>query len=330
LPTTDVHNHVLPTEVIDLLNAEPAYGVSITEGEWRGVHHVPFKVVPEFYDADTKLSRLDDLGIDVAIISPPPVLFFYEKDADTAAEFCAVNNEGSAKFAARNPDRLRWLANLPMQNPDRAVDAYRSAVAAGCRGAALGTSIAGVRLDEPQFERFWAVAAEVGLPVLFHPAFNEPHAALASWYLQNVIGNLLETTVAVERLICAGVLTRHPDLRLVLLHGGGMLPYQMGRLRHAHTVRPELADAPIDLAAVLPRLYFDTITHDRLALQFLAQQVGERNVVLGTDMPFDMAPADPMGELRAAFAPDTLRRVSEENPQRLYGGTTTSLGSIPS
>lgn len=324
MPITDVHNHVMPTRVIDLLNSKPEYGVQVRNGEWRGVHHVPFEVVPEFYDVDVKLRRLDETGIDVAIISPPPTLFFYEQTVDAAEEICAANNEGAAEFVAHNPDRLRWLANLPMQDTDRAIETYRSAVAQGCRGAALGTSIAGARLDEPAFERFWAVAAEIGLPVLLHPAFNEAHAALAPWYLQNVIGNPFETTVALERLICAGVLTRYPELRLVLLHGGGAFPYQLGRLRHAYGVRPELADIALDLPAILPRLFFDTITHDTPALQFLAHQVGEHNVVLGTDMPFDMAPQDPMGELRAAFDAETLCQISEENPQLLFGARVSS------
>jgi aminocarboxymuconate-semialdehyde decarboxylase len=195
---------------------------------------------------------------------------------------------------------------------------YRTAVADGARGAALGTSVAGRRLDEPDFERFWAIANEIGLPVLLHPAFNEPHRGLEPWYLQNVIGNPLETTVAVERLLCRGVLHRNPKLRLVLLHGGGTFPYQMGRLRHARAVRPDLENAPADILAPISRLYFDTITHDTTALRFLEHQVGEGNVVLGTDMPFDMAPKDPMAEIREAFTPDSVRRITEDNPDALF------------
>ena len=113
-------------------------------------------------------------------------------------------------------------------------------------GAAIGTSIAGRRLDEADFETFWAQANAIARPVLVHPAFNCSHPALNQWYLQNAIGNPLETTIAVERLICAGVLARHPQLRLLLMHGGGFLPYQTGRLVHARSVRPELADAPVN------------------------------------------------------------------------------------
>lgn len=318
MPITDVHNHVIPTEVIDLFNADPVFGVNIDDGQWVGVHHVPFAVVPEFYDVGAKLRRLDETGIDAAVISAPPPLFFYEVATGDAERLCAATNEGFAKFASGRPDRLGWLANLPIQDPDRAVETYRTAVAEGARGAALGTSVAGRRLDEPDFERFWAVANEIGLPVLLHPAFNEPHAGLKEWYLQNVIGNPLETAVAIERLLCAGVLHRNPELRLILLHGGGMFPYQMGRLRHARTVRPDLRDSPADILAPMSRLYFDTITHDTTALRFLESQVGEAHVVLGTDMPFDMAPNDPMAEVRGAFGPDSVQRITVENPEKLF------------
>lgn len=318
MPITDVHNHVIPTDVLDLFRADPSFGVTITDDQWIGVHHVPFTVVPEFYDVGAKLHRLDETGIDVAILSAPPPLFFYDVATGDAERLCAATNEGLAKFAADLPDRFAWLANLPIQDPDRAVETYRAAVADGARGAALGTSVAGRRLDEPAFEPFWAAANEIGLPILLHPAFNEPHAGLQPWYLQNVIGNPLETAIAIERLLCAGVLHRNPELRLILLHGGGMFPYQMGRLRHARGVRPDLRDAPDDLLAPLPRLYFDTITHDTTALRFLERQAGAGNVVLGTDMPFDMAPNDPMTELHEAFAPDSVRRIAEANPEKLF------------
>ena len=141
-------------------------------------------------------------------------LFFYEVSSDLGAQLCEAANDGMAKLCAVHPDRLRWLANLPMQDPPRAVAVYRAALAQGCVGAAIGTSIAGQRLDEPVFEEFWAAAEQAGRPVLVHPAFNEPNASLEPYYFQNVIGNPLETTVMVERMICAGVFSVHPELRL--------------------------------------------------------------------------------------------------------------------
>lgn len=314
----DTHNHVIPAEALELFEAEPSYGVSVVGNRWVGVHHVPFDIEPSFHDAAAKVASLDAASIDAAIVSVSPTLFFYEIGSGAASELCDACNRGMAKLCEQEPARLRWLANLPMGDPSAAVETYREAVAAGCRGAAVGTSVAGRRLDRPEFEEFWAAAAALGLPVLVHPAFNEPHAGLDDFYLQNVIGNLLETTLMAERMICAGVLDRHPALRLLLLHGGGFLPYQAARLRHARRVRPELAASPLDPLASRPQLYFDSLTHDPGSLRLLVEWAGPGHVVLGTDMPFDMGPADAVGEIRAALGEAGLAEVAGRAPAALF------------
>jgi hypothetical protein len=200
----DVHNHVMPTEALDVLRRDPEYGVTIEGDRWSGVHHVPFTIAASFHDPAAKIAEMDARQIGSAVLSCPPPLFFYEVGSDLGARLCQAANDGMAKICGGYPDRLRWLANLPLQDPPRAVELYLAALAQGCQGAAIGTSIAGRRLDEPAFEEFWAAAGQAGQPVLVHPAFNEPHAGLEPYYLQNVIGNPLETTVMVERLICAG------------------------------------------------------------------------------------------------------------------------------
>jgi aminocarboxymuconate-semialdehyde decarboxylase len=318
--SVDVHNHVMPTEALELLRAEPSYGVDIdADYVWSGAHHVPFPVTESFYDPAAKLAYLDERKVSVAVTSTPPPLFFYEVDKAAGERLCQASNEGLARFCRHDPARLHWLANLPMQDPDAAVAAYRAAVKDGAKGAAIGTSIAGRRLDKPEFEVFWAAADELGLPVLVHPGWNEPHAALEDFYLQNAIGNPLETTVMVERLICAGVLARHRSVRLILLHGGGYVPYQAGRLAHACTVRPEISISAKDVWDAFDQLYFDTITHDAAALRYLVERVGTDHVVLGTDMPFDMSLDRPMEALDEALDADTARAVADINPARLFG-----------
>ena len=315
----DVHNHVIPTSVIDLVASDASYGVQISDGEWGGA--LSFPLVDEFFDPAAKLKHLDEVGIAGAVVSMSPPGFFYDRAPGSGLALWDAANAGMAEFCADHGDRLRWLAHLPMQDPDAAVAAYRQAVDAGASGAAVGTSIAGRRLDEEQYERFWSVAEEIDRPVLVHPWFNEPHAALNSFYLQNVIGNPLETTVVVERMICAGVFQRHPGIRLILMHGGGFLPYQTGRLCHAREVRPELAGAPSpgEIWRAFQQLYFDTITHDADSLRYLASKVGLDHVVLGTDMPFDMAMQTPMETLREVFDEAEVMTIAEDTPARLFG-----------
>jgi aminocarboxymuconate-semialdehyde decarboxylase len=315
----DVHNHVIPDAVLRLGEQDSRLGISADGGVFRSPHHVPFPLLAAFHSPQEKMADLAARGLWGAVISPAPVLFGYDSPVEAAAALCEASNKGMAEFCGYAPDRLHWLANLPMQAPALAAGMYADAVAAGAVGAAMGTSIAGRRLDEPDFGVFWARADTIARPVLIHPAFNCPHPALDQWYLQNAIGNPLETTIAVERLICAGVLARHPRVRLLLMHGGGFLPYQTGRLVHARSVRPELADAPVNAWEFFGQLYFDTITHDAQALRYLVERAGLDHVVLGTDLPFDMALAAPQAALAEALTEAQIQAVAVTNPRRLFG-----------
>jgi aminocarboxymuconate-semialdehyde decarboxylase len=313
----DVHNHAIPEPALDLLRREPVYGVRIRGGTITGGNHPDFPLEESFFDPDAKLAQLERLGIGGAIVSIAPTTFCYEVDAGAGGEMAHAVNEGLAVFAAHDPGRLRWMAHLPLQSPERAGGLLDDAAARGAVAVEVGTCIAGRRLDEPDFDAFWGTVERLRMPVMLHPAYNEPHAGMAAYYLQNVIGNMLETTIAVERLICAGVLDRHPGVELLLPHSGGYFPYQAGRLRHAAAVRPELADS-LDPWTYLRRLWFDTITHDSDALRFLIRRVGSGRVVFGTDLPFDMAPPDPLHELEQAVDADALWRVVEKNPAKLF------------
>jgi aminocarboxymuconate-semialdehyde decarboxylase len=157
---------------------------------------------------------------------------------------------------------------------------------------------------------------------MIHPGYNAAYPGLREFYLDNVIGNLLETTVSIERLICSRLMDRFPGLRILLVHGGGFFPYGAGRLRHAIGVRPELSAAPPDPWSYPGRLYFDTVTHDVRALRFLVTLAGAENVVVGTDLPFDMATPDPIGELSDAATAEDAALIAEHNAGRLFGLTS--------
>lgn len=314
----DVHNHAIPEPVLDLLRSVPVYRTRIDDGRFqRGA--ASFRIAASFRDPRAKLAELEAKGLDAAVVSAAPPLFFYDVDAEAAEALCRTTNQGLRDFAATDPDRYRWMAHVPLAAPERALDVLAEAVEAGAVGVEVGTSVAGRRLDEEDFEPFWAAVETLGVPVMLHPAYNEANRGLGPYYLQNVIGNLLETTIAGERLICAGVLDRHPRLRVLLVHGGGYYPYQAGRLRHAATVRTELESAPRDPWAYRGRVLVDTITHDVESLRFLIHRMGAENVVMGTDLPFDMATPEPVAELEAAADADTVSAVAERNPARLFG-----------
>jgi aminocarboxymuconate-semialdehyde decarboxylase len=314
----DVHNHVIPEPVLELLRRDPAYRTTIEGDVVRGGNHVTFPLLPAFRDPDAKLRELEAHELEGAVLSAAPPLFFYDVRAEAGERMARRANEGMAAFAASRPQRLRWMAHVPLGAPERVVPALEDAAAAGAVGVQVGTSIAGRRLDEPEFEPFWASAERLALPVMLHPSYNAAHRGLDDFYLQNVIGNPLETTIAIERLLCGGVLDRHPAVRVLLVHAGGYYPYQAGRLRHAATVRPELAEFGRDPWSYGGQILVDTITHDAAALAYLVARMGAENVVLGTDLPFDMATPAPVAALAEAVNGRDAQLIAEATPARLY------------
>jgi aminocarboxymuconate-semialdehyde decarboxylase len=320
----DVHNHAIPQTAVDLLNRDRVYGVTIEDGVWSGGVHVNFELAPSFLDAGAKLAELESKGLDAAVVSVSPTIFYYHVDAEAGEAMAVAGNEGLAAMAC---ERLRWMASVPLQAPERAAAVLEDAVAAGAVGVEIGTSAAETPLDDPSLEVFWDVAARLRTPVMLHPAYVPKHPRLGDFYLENVIGFPLETTIALERLICAGVFDHHPDLRVVGLHAGGYFPWQAGRLRHARTVRPELADSPADPWSYIGQILLDPITHDADALRYMVDKVGAENIVLGSDLPFDMATPDPLGALRAAVDEETVAQIAERNPAELYRFTTEGITS---
>ena len=183
----DIHNHVIPDAVLRLAEQDSRLGLSSRGGLFQSPNHVPFPLQPAFHSPQEKVADLTGRGLWGAVISPAPVLFGYDLVTDLAVALCEASNTGMADFCGHAPDRLHWLANLPMQAPEVAARMLADAVAAGAVGAAIGTSIAGRRLDEPDYEVFWAQVEAIGRPVLIHPAFNCAHPALPEGAKEGVL-----------------------------------------------------------------------------------------------------------------------------------------------
>jgi aminocarboxymuconate-semialdehyde decarboxylase len=317
----DVHNHVIPERVLALLRSDSRYGVTLTDYNWDGGNIFAFEVVPAFRSVEGKLAEMDARGLDAAVLSAAPKpLYYYEADIELASKICRATNLGLAEFSEAAPDRLKWMAHVPVQDPAVAVEVLTEAVAAGCVGVELGTSIGvgGERLDEPRFADLWSTINDARLPVLLHPAYEHPDREYAT---DTVWGLLYEATVASSRMITSGLLDRFDNLTVVVALGGGYLPYQVGRLRHNVGWHPALKSAPADPWSYVGRLKFDTHTHDARALKFLIEAAGAENVLIGSDCSFLTSTPQPVAELRAATAGDakTFAMISESNPSKLYG-----------
>ncbi|HTE86292.1 MAG TPA: amidohydrolase family protein [Dehalococcoidia bacterium] len=212
------------------------------------------------------------------------------------------------------PMRFSALANVPMQDATAAARELERAVSRhGFRGAMIATNIAGANLDEPRFDQFWQQAQELNVPVVLHPFAVIGPDRLERFYLNNAIGNPTDTTIAAGSLIFGGVLDRFPDLQIILMHGGGFLPYQYGRFDAAHEVRPE----PKSNGAGMPRDYlrrflFDSIVFSPQVLRYLIETVGADRVVLGTDYPFDMGDYRALQRLAESGIDDAAQKTVRE------------------
>jgi aminocarboxymuconate-semialdehyde decarboxylase len=324
--TVDVHTHFVPFDVIaaatrgggfDGLRAERSGGT-----DWL-VHRQGFRwpVPPVFYDEQARLESMDERGISHAVLSIAPQLFMYWVDGGEAAGFCRAANDALAAFAAGSAGRVTAVATLPLQDPAAAVTELRRAVTElGMAGAEVGPDVAGTPLDDPALRPVLAAAADLGVPLIVHPYYVAPQPGLEDFYLTNLVGNPLATTTCAARLIFGGVLDELAALRIVLMHGGGYLPYQIGRLDHGHRVRPESRGCAHPPSAYLARFWFDTVTHAPAPLRFLAGLVGADHVVYGTDFPFDMAAGPLADQVEGTGLTDAdLELIAARNAAALFG-----------
>jgi aminocarboxymuconate-semialdehyde decarboxylase len=317
IKTIDVHAHCLFPEVGALMGQE---ALSVAGPIW---------VEQRFLNADERIKNMDKMAIDMEVLSVNP--FWYHKDRDTAAAVVKLQNEKLAGICAAHPDRLAAFASLTLQAPDLAVEELTVAMKKqGLRGAAIGGSVNGMEFSDPKFDPVWAKAEELGAVLFIHPQSTPQLSARfkGNGWLANTIGNPLDTTIALQKLIFEGTLDKFPKLKIIAAHGGGYLPSYAPRSDHACFVAPQNCNPAIKLkkkpTEYLNQLYFDALVFTPEALRHLVAQVGASQIMLGTDhpIPWEQNPVDHV------FATKTLSDAERAgilglNAARLFGMKTT-------
>lgn len=328
MTTYDLHAHAMSEDALhEMARAFPDHAPRLVERAGDEFLEYPGRAAmgplhPGMFDVDVRLADMDRQRVDVQLISVPPSNFFYHLPGEVTAAFARASNDALAATVADRPDRFQMFATIPLQDPVATlVELRRVSGLPGMRGVEIGTNVDGVNLDDPRLEPLWSASAEHDLPIWIHPDQRTIAGAdrLADYYLQNLIGNPLETTIAVGALTFGGVMERHPSLRVGLVHGGGFVPYQIGRWRHGWEVRPESRVRLVESSpeVLLGRFYFDSLTHDPRSLRDLGERFSWTNVVLGSDYPFDMGPEDPVGELASLeLSEDDSWAVRQGNAER--------------
>ena len=335
MPPIDAHAHVVSDALVKTLVTEaPEVAPRLKEaGAWhltypsgRGSGPVPAGM----FDLTSRVADMDRQGVAVQAVSVPPTHFFYDAASDRAPLIAALHNDAMVDLARQVPDRFRVLATLPLASPAGSVEELgRLASEATVVGVELGTNVNGRNLDHPDLTAVWQAIADAGLAVVLHPDNVAGADRMGGYYLHNFVGNPTDTTIAAASLAFGGVLSAFPALRVVLLHGGGFVPYQLGRFSHGWAVRPEprqrLQEPP---AALFERFFFDTLTHDRQALRYLIDRFGPDRVCLGSDYPFDMGSDDPVGQVREAAGDDPamLEAILERTPASLLQRSPAPAG----
>jgi aminocarboxymuconate-semialdehyde decarboxylase len=325
MKTIDTHAHIIPEGCFEPLRKKhQEYVPRVTiEGDNINVRTrweretCPRSIV----DLDLRLAEMERVGVKMQVLSVSPTLTFYNIEPEAALDLNAAQNDAIAQVVEKFPDRFVGLATVPLQNIALSVDELERAVKElGLRGVEINTHIRGRNLDEKELWPFYQKAQELGVPIMLHPGFLTATDRLERYYLANLIGYPVESTIAGASIIFGGVLKDFPELKFYFVHGGGFLPYQRGRFEHGYRVREEpkvsINQPPSEYFRLL---YFDTVTHYLKALEYLISSVGSNRVVLGSDYPFDMADPEPVERVQS------LTTISESDKERILWNNAAEL-----
>jgi aminocarboxymuconate-semialdehyde decarboxylase len=332
----DTHAHLASPELIERVERDGArYGIRCctdahgTALEFAGTS----RSRPLFEGMTSVATRTEAMaraGVDLQIVSPWVDLFGYALPPEQGEAWARTLNETLAAAIADRPG-LTGMASVPLQDGRRAARELERAVSEhGFHGVEIGTNIAGTRgLDDPDLEPFWSACEATNTAVFIHPVDALKIDRIAPFYGWNLIGNPLETAFAATRLIFGGVLDRHPALRILLCHGGGHFPYQIGRLDQGYALRPETKNTSArPPSEYLRRFSYDTVLNAPEPLKFLLGLVGTDRVTVGTDLPFDMGDEHPSRTLDALGLNAADRaRVESENALALFNIARSAVSS---
>jgi len=330
LKTIDIHNHFIPRDCFGMTDkAGVKYGESIVKDRSGrellvgfGLQFEP-PVAQQMYDPQRRIEDMDKIGLDMQVISIAPS-FHYSIDADLALSFTRRENDGIAEVVKAYPDRFIGMATVPMQDIGKAIKELERAVhELGMRAVEINSNINGRNLGEQEFWPLYEYVQALDIPIFVHPHHVAGAERMQKYLLTNLIGNPLETSLAIASIIFEGVLEKFPRLKLIFAHGGGNIPYIRGRIEHGYQVVPECHKAiPKPPSEYLKLMYFDTITHSAPALSYLIDTIGADRVMLGSDYPFPMGDPDPIQSVR------NLTSLSPLSEEKILGSTAADLFKV--
>lgn len=272
---------------------------------------------------DVRLEDMDRMGVDIQAVAVAVYQYYYWADPDLGAKVSRIINEEFVESTSKYPGRFLPLGTVPLQDTDAAIQELRYlAQELGMRGIEIGTHVEGEEISSPRLDPFWAEVQKLGLVVVIHTQGATHAQRLADHNFVNIIGHAFEATLATSHLIFDGVVARYPDLKIVVVHGGGYLPAYAGRIDHGWRARADVSEGVPDLpTSYLRRFFFDTMVFEPGQVEYLAGLYGAEQIVLGTDYPYDMGDDDPLALLGACtgLKQDEIDLIAGGNAARLLG-----------
>ena len=315
MTTIDVHAHCAVMDVLPLVEGCPEFDAKKVA---PGTDKDPLD------DLETRIKDMDAMGIDVQALSIYLFHHFHWAERDLAAQVTRLQNEKLTEVCEAHPDRFVALGTVSLQHPDLAAEQLEFNVKKlGHRGTMIDTSINGDELSDLKFNPFWAKAEELEALVFIHPShFAEGASRLkGKGFLGNIIGNPLNTTIALAHLIYDGTLDRYPCVKILGAHGGGLLPSYIGRYDHGHNSndRGGRGDEKKKPSEYLQQIYIDTLVYNTENLEHLIRECGVSQIVLGTDYPAGMANLNPIEHLMSVpgLSEDDIEDICYRTAEKL-------------
>jgi aminocarboxymuconate-semialdehyde decarboxylase len=325
MPVIDVHTHMFTPRWLELLKSEGGlYNIQTRpDGQQEVFRGDTPVVIPQkgHFDYEMRIRMMNEAGIDISIVSLtcPNV---YWGNEDTSVRAARESNDTLAQAHNTWPDRIRWFTSLPWEYPARAVEELERSVNNGASGVMVLANVAGRSLTDPFFAPIWKAIDDRALPVLVHPT-DPPGADLmdmTKFDLSWSVGFMFDTTLAITRMIFEGFFDLYPHLKLIASHGGGTLPYLVGRFEKGDEVeipqRRQMKRKPTDY---LRHIYYDSITYQPGPLQYLISVVGAEQVMFGTDWPHQVHDVKGAFANSALLPPAQCRAVRGDNALRVFG-----------
>lgn len=311
----DSHSHIFPLAYLEELKRHRIpFGLGGEE----------FAVFDQMYSPEKRLEDMDQYGVDMQLLSlGPPGIDLKGASAELTVRLARIANDAIAEVVARYPDKFAGLAALPMQGPEEArAELERGVKQLGMKGAKIFSNVNGQPLDAPQFWQVYAKAAELDVPLFIHPTLPVAQEGLQEYGLTIIVGLLFDSTLAICRLIFAGVLEKYPELKLILAHLGSTLPYILARLDIESSLLKQFVPSyrlPIERrpSEYFKKVYVDTVSHHRPAYLCAHATCGPGKILLGSDYPYSL--------WRNTVKAIEELEIPEEDKERIFSGNARSI-----